>query len=184
MFLPLPILLARQILLSIHVNIHFSSRNPAAHHPRNLQSRSDSKRRHSFFQDRRRNSGIHQRAQKHIAAHAGKTLEVGYAHRKTSTCDNQRLIFHHREGFLLRQTSAYARSARITIFLHRSEGSLVSSSRTCSRRTHRRLSSPPLSRRNSAQGGHRTASEGRARRFRHPSFSFCQAAAHRSAQDC
>ena len=60
-------------------------------------------------------------------------------------------IFYHREACILRQTSVLARSARITIFLDNAEGSLVPSSRTCSSRTHRRVSSPPLSGGNSAE---------------------------------
>ena len=72
--LPFPILLPRQILLPVDVNIHLRGRNPAAYHTRNFQPRSDTECRHGFFQQPRRNSGIHQRAQKHVAAHAGKTL--------------------------------------------------------------------------------------------------------------
>ena len=79
-----PVLLSRQILLAIHPNIHFSSRNSAAHHARYFQLSPNPKRRHGLFQEFRRNSGIHQRAQKHVAADAGKTLKVGYAHRKPS----------------------------------------------------------------------------------------------------
>ena len=130
--LPLPILLPRQILLPIHPNIHFRSRNPAAHNARNFQPRPHVQRRHSLLQQRSRNSGVHQRAQEHIAADAGKTLKIGYAHKNQFTTESRRhggkrepkspelvvlrgsvvsvviefwTIFHHRERCILRQTS-------------------------------------------------------------------------------
>ena len=83
MFLPLPVFLAGQVLFPIHPNIRLRSRNPATHYPGKFQPRPNSERRHSFFQRLRPNSGIHKRAQKHVAAHAGKTLKVGNAHMKT-----------------------------------------------------------------------------------------------------
>ena len=74
-------------------------------------------------------------------------------------------IFHHREACILRQTSVLARSARITIFLTTPEGSLVSSSRTSSGRTHREFLAPHVIRTsNFTRSRHRTASQGRARR--------------------
>jgi hypothetical protein len=76
----LPILLARQVLLPAHPNIHLGSGNPTPHHPRNLKPSLDSQRGNRLFQQPGRNSGIHKRAQKHVATHAGKTLKVGNPH--------------------------------------------------------------------------------------------------------
>ncbi len=70
----LPLQVPRRILLPIHPHIHLGGRDPAARHPRNLQPRLQVQARDSFLQQPGRNSGIHQRAQKHVAAHAGKTL--------------------------------------------------------------------------------------------------------------
>src|SRR5579863_1588754 len=129
---PLPILLPRQILLSLHPHIHLRRRNSTPQHPRDLQPRPHSERSHGLFQHPSRNPGIHERAQKHVAAHAGKTLKVGNAHRKNYfTTEPQRHrenrkpkisffsvplclcaasvffpSFHHREPGILRQTSA------------------------------------------------------------------------------
>src|ERR1700722_1338006 len=80
-FLPLPIFLPRQILLPIHPHIHLSRRNSTAHHPRKFQPSPDSERSHGLFQHARWNPGIHERAEEHVAAHAGKTFKVSNAHR-------------------------------------------------------------------------------------------------------
>src|ERR1022692_865644 len=64
---------------------------------------------------------------------------------------DQRLIFHHRERCTSRQTCPPARSAKITVSLNSSEGSLVPSSRTSSRPAHRGVPSPALPRCNSTQ---------------------------------
>ena len=85
MRMPCPVLFPRQIFFPIDVNIHLGSGNPAAHDAGNFQPRPNSERRHSFFEHGSRNSGIHQRAQKHIAAHAGKTLKVGNAHKRINS---------------------------------------------------------------------------------------------------
>jgi hypothetical protein len=71
---------ARQIFFAVGVYIDFGRGNSAAQHPRNLQPRADVERGDCVFQKLWRHSGIHQRAQKHVAADAGKTVEVGYAH--------------------------------------------------------------------------------------------------------
>src|SRR5258708_990013 len=88
--LPLPIHLPRQILLPIHPNVHLNRRNPAAHHARNFQPRPHVQRRHSLLQQRSRNSGVHQRAQKHVAADARETLKIGYAHKNQFTTESRR----------------------------------------------------------------------------------------------
>ena len=72
----------RQIFLAVDIHIDFGRRNSASHHPRNLQPRTDIERRDRVFQKLGGHPGIHQRAQKHVAADAGKTVEVGYAHDK------------------------------------------------------------------------------------------------------
>jgi hypothetical protein len=78
----LAILLPWQVFFPVKVNIHLGGGNAAAQHARNFQPRSNSESRHGFFQRTRRNSGIQECAQKHIAADAGKTLEISDAHRK------------------------------------------------------------------------------------------------------
>src|ERR1700722_3692164 len=75
-------LLPRQILLPIHPDVDLGSRNPAPHDPRNLELSFESERGDRLFQDARRNSGIHERAQKHVATHSGKTFKVGNPHSK------------------------------------------------------------------------------------------------------
>jgi flagellar basal body rod protein FlgG len=72
---------ARQIFFAIGIDIYFGRRNSAAHNPRNLQTRAYVKRRHCVFQELWRHTHIQQRAQKHVAADSGKTVEVGYAHK-------------------------------------------------------------------------------------------------------
>src|SRR5260370_26063911 len=142
--LPLPILLPRQILLPVDPNIHLRSRNPAAHHARSFQPTPHVQRRHSPLQQRSRNPGIHQRAQKHIAADAGKTLKIGYAHKNQFTTESQRhggkrepqspelvvlrgsvvsVVLEFGRFFIIGNAASCvkpvraARSARITIFL-------------------------------------------------------------------
>ena len=92
--LPFPIFLPRRILLPIHPHIHLSRRNSTPHHPRNLEPRAHSERRHSLLQHARRNPGIHNRAEKHVAAHAGKTFKVSDTHRKNHFTTESR---SHRE---------------------------------------------------------------------------------------
>ena len=69
-----PILFPRQILLAFHPNVDFGRRNPAARHPRNLELCSLSQPCRPLLQHFGRHSGIHQGAQKHIAANPGKAL--------------------------------------------------------------------------------------------------------------
>ena len=72
---------ARQIFFAIGIYIYLGRRNSAPHYTRNFQSRAYVERRDCFFQKLRSHSGIQQRAQEHVAADAGKTVEVGYAHK-------------------------------------------------------------------------------------------------------
>jgi hypothetical protein len=76
--------LARQFLLPVDENIHFGRSDSAAIHSRNFQPRSDIQSCGSIFQELRRNSSVHQRAQKHVAADAGKAVEVSNAHKSQS----------------------------------------------------------------------------------------------------
>lgn len=80
------------LLLPIHPHIHFGRRNPAAIDLRDAQSRTELQRSHSSLQQVRRHARIDQGAQKHVAAHAGKTIKVGNAHGKT-VARRQSLVF-------------------------------------------------------------------------------------------
>jgi len=79
-----PILFARHVFLAAGVNINLSGADSAAQHAPHLDARPHIERRDRVFQHARRYAGIDQRAQKHVAAYAGKTVEVGYAHRNES----------------------------------------------------------------------------------------------------
>ena len=68
------------LLLPVYPHIHLGSSNPAAIHARNLEPRPEIERCHSFFKHRRRHARIDQDAEKHVAAHAGKTLKIDNAH--------------------------------------------------------------------------------------------------------
>jgi hypothetical protein len=69
-----PELFSWEVFLAVDPDIYFRGRDSAAHCPRNLQPSSYPERGDRLFQQPRRYSGIHERAQKHIAAHAGKAL--------------------------------------------------------------------------------------------------------------
>ena len=75
-------LFAGKILFTVDPNVHFCRGNPATHHPRNLKTSSYSERGNRLLQHACWNSGFHERAQKHVAAHAGKTFKVGNAHKE------------------------------------------------------------------------------------------------------
>jgi hypothetical protein len=72
--------LGRHLLFPIHQHIDFGRRNPAAIDLRNFQSGADIERGHCFLEHVGRHASIDQGAQEHVAAHAGKTIEVSYAH--------------------------------------------------------------------------------------------------------
>jgi arginyl-tRNA synthetase len=81
----------------------------------------------------RRNAGIDQRAQEHVATHAGKTIEVGYAHKnrrwslvlgRWPTTNQARLIFIIGKRAHSVKPLRRAPSATITIFIDRLEGLL------------------------------------------------------------
>lgn len=78
----LQVFLARQILLTIHPDIYFGGRDPAAYYPRYFQPRPHVQSGNCVFEQLRRNSGIDEGAHEHVAADAGKTLKISDAHRK------------------------------------------------------------------------------------------------------
>ena len=84
MILLLPENFTRQFLFTMNVDVQLGGRDPAAIHSRNLQPRSNFKRRDRVLEQLRWNSCIHQGAEKHVAADAGKAVEVSYAHRSQS----------------------------------------------------------------------------------------------------
>jgi len=71
---PCPILFPRQILLAFHPDVDFGRRNPAARYPGNLKLCSMPQRCRPPLQQLRRHYGVHQGAQKHIAANPRKAL--------------------------------------------------------------------------------------------------------------
>src|SRR5580698_177975 len=73
-------LFPRRIFLALRVNIDLDCADAAAVHPRNLEARPNVQRRDGFFQQSCGHTCVHQRTQKHVAANAGKTLEIGYEH--------------------------------------------------------------------------------------------------------
>ena len=84
-FLLRPVFFARKVFLALHPNVDLGRRNAAADDARNLQPRPYAQSRHGFFQYSGRNSGIDERAQKHVAAHAGETFKIGNAHNENSS---------------------------------------------------------------------------------------------------
>src|SRR5258708_6017561 len=174
----LPEPLPRQVLLPVNVNIHLGGGNPAAHHPGNLQPRPELcrhvKRRDGLLQQPRRNSRIHQRAQKHVAAHARKTFKISNAH-KIQNLDHSgqrvtqgsasltlcpsvvKVLPPRRQTFIIGnpatsvKPASAALSVRITIFFNSLEGFLVSSSRTPARGKIAGVSSPAPPRRGPAE---------------------------------
>src|SRR5260370_18533140 len=76
-----PVFFARQIFFAVDDHINFRRTDAAAIYTRDLEPRSDVERSDGFLQQPERASGVQQRAQKHVAADAGKTIEVGNAHK-------------------------------------------------------------------------------------------------------
>jgi hypothetical protein len=66
--------LARLIDFTRHYDVHLGCGNAAAIDLVNAQFRANAKSSDSLLEQRDRNSGIHQRAEEHIAADAGKAL--------------------------------------------------------------------------------------------------------------
>ena len=70
----------RSRLRPLDPHIDLSRIDPAAIHARDLQIRADVQRGHRIFKDLRRNPGIQQRANKHVAADTGEAFEISNAH--------------------------------------------------------------------------------------------------------
>src|SRR5438270_11393153 len=75
-----PIFFPRKILLAVYPNVDFRSRDATSDNSRNFQACAYAQCRHGLFQHARRNSGVDERAQKHVAAHSRKTFKVGNSH--------------------------------------------------------------------------------------------------------
>jgi hypothetical protein len=81
LFVLLEINLARLVFLTMRKNIYLNCTDAVTLDARNLQPGIDIQRRDCLFEELLRHTGIDQRAQKHVAADAGKTIKVGYTHR-------------------------------------------------------------------------------------------------------
>src|SRR5271166_4485096 len=85
-----PKLLPRHVLLAVHHNVELGSRDASPIHTGKLQGRSDVQVGDGLLEQLERNSGVEQRAQEHVAADAGETIEIGNTHR---SCQELREIF-------------------------------------------------------------------------------------------
>src|SRR5215831_8604875 len=85
MTLLLPELFSRHIFFAMRPHIGLDGSNPIADDSRDLESRADIECRDSVFQQRRRHSGVDQRAKEHVAADPGKAVEVGNPHRRNGS---------------------------------------------------------------------------------------------------
>ena len=62
-------------------HIHLGPGNPTPHHLARLKTRAHIQPRRRLLQQFQRHTGIHHGAQKHVAANAGKTIQIGNPHR-------------------------------------------------------------------------------------------------------
>ena len=62
-------------------HVHFGSGNAAAAHLARFQARAYIQRSRRLFKPSERHAGVYERAKHHVAAYAGKTLQVSSAHR-------------------------------------------------------------------------------------------------------
>jgi len=69
-----PILLPGQVFFAVHPHIDLGGRNAAADDSGDFQPRAYAQRRYRLLQHARRHSGVDERAQEHVTAHAGKTF--------------------------------------------------------------------------------------------------------------
>jgi len=65
---------SRRVLLSIHNYIDFDGADADAVHPRNFQTCSDAEGLDRLLKNSGRNSGVDQRAEKHIATNSGEAV--------------------------------------------------------------------------------------------------------------
>ena len=103
-----PVDFAGKILLAVRVDIRFGGGNSAASHAGDFQARANVERGYRFFKQCGRNSGINERAHKHVATHSGETFQVGNAHRTVIGRQPRQYLktaFHHREALCARQTA-------------------------------------------------------------------------------
>src|SRR5205823_7587942 len=95
MFVRVPLLLpknfARQLFLAVNKHIYFSCADSATGHARNIEPRSDVQGCYRVLKQLRGYSHVHERAQKHIATHAGETVEIGNARSEEHTSELQSL---------------------------------------------------------------------------------------------
>ena len=61
-------------------NVHFCGGQAASAHLAHLKARAHAERGSRFLKKAERNAGIHQGAQQHVAAYAGKTLQISNTH--------------------------------------------------------------------------------------------------------
>jgi len=71
---------SRKIFFAVRVDVHLGGGNAAPHCALDLQPGADVECGDCVFEKLGRHSSVYQRAEKHVAADAGKTVEVGYAH--------------------------------------------------------------------------------------------------------
>jgi hypothetical protein len=65
---------AWKIFFALHVHIDLGSGNPSSRHERDIQPGAEVECRDRFLQQFRRHSRVHEGAQEHVAADAGKTV--------------------------------------------------------------------------------------------------------------
>src|ERR1700676_3925547 len=87
-----PVEFAWQVFFAVRKNIELSRAYAVAFDARNLQRRPNIQRGDGMFQQLRGNAGSDQRAKEHVAANAGKTIEIGYAHKSLSLVVRRRSL--------------------------------------------------------------------------------------------
>src|SRR5919109_2204013 len=75
-----PIDFSWQFLLPMHQHVDLCCRNSAAIHARDFQLCADIECRYRFLEYLRRDTGIEQRTQKHVAADSRKAIQISDAH--------------------------------------------------------------------------------------------------------
>src|SRR5580704_14090559 len=160
----------------MRINIHFDRAYAIALNTGNLQPGADVQRRNRVFQELLWHSRVDQRTEEHVAAHAGKTIEVGYAHRSSSAVVGLRSLvqklagvvndqrqtanFHDREACTSRQTAAPRALCYNHCFRQALRGILVSSSGTSACPANSRVSASKL-RSRFTEDSHRAAASNR-----------------------
>ena len=91
-FFLFPVDFAWQLFLAVRKNIHFGRAYAVAWDPRNLQPGPNIQGGDSLLQQLRGDTGIDQCAEEHVAANAGKTIEIGYVHKSLSLAVRRRSL--------------------------------------------------------------------------------------------